>query len=317
MDMKLFDSYSIFPKVSCVYKIICIDSGRFYIGASISFRKRMKDHRNYLKKGVHASQLMQKDFDHYGKDSFTTEILENFNRIIPFKSNDYKEVLLKKEEEYITKLRPEFNTQQHPYSDYGDLGNSIPIYQYDLEGDFIREWKSQAEVARKLGFNPQAAFTHQSAGGFQWNKEKVDKMPKYRRLSGIKGRKTCSVYDLFGKRIKTFDSLVGLADFIYGTHNRQTQLRIGQLLKSGRGVKNKYRVAYGNSPQMDNSLNLKLERRFIVLQYDLNGNYINIWETLATALNTLGISGERQQMIDTSGNVYYKTQNYIFKKLGS
>ena len=317
MDINLFESYTVFPKTSCVYKITCMSSGRFYIGASISFRKRMKDHRNYLLRGNHVSQLMQEDFDKYGKDSFKTEIIENFNCIIPFKSSNYKELLLKKEEEYITKFNPEYNTQQCPYSDYGDLGNSIPVYQYDLDGNFIKAWKSQAEVASVLGFNPQAAFTHQSAGGFQWSKEKVDKMPKYRRLSGIKARRICSVYDLFGKRIKTFDCLVDLADYIYGTHNKQTQLRIQQLVKSGRGVNNKYRIAYGCAEQLDNSLNLKLERRFIVVQYDLNGNFVNIWETLATALNTLGLRNERQQMKDANGNVYYKTQNYIFKKLGS
>lgn len=315
--MKLFESYTIFPKTSCVYKITCIKNNRFYIGSSTSFRTRMKDHRNCLIRGEHASQLMQEDFNKYGKDFFIAEVIENFNCIIPFKSKAHKEILLKKEEEYITKLNPEYNTQQHPYSDYGDWGNSIPIYQYDLEGNFIKEWKSQAEVANVLGFNPQAAFTHQSAGGFQWNKEKVDKMPKYRRLSGIKSRRVCSVYDLFGKRIKTFDCLVDLADYIYGTHNKHTQLRIQQLLKSGRGVNNKYRVAYGDVDQLDNSSNLKLERRFIVVQYDLHGNFIDIWETLATALNTLGIRNERQQMVDVNGNVYYKTQNYIFKKLGS
>lgn len=315
--MKLFESYTIFPKTSCVYKINCIVNGRFYIGASISFRKRMKDHRNYLIKGKHISKLLQEDFNKYGKESFTVEILENFNRVIPFKSSDHKEVLLKKEEEYITKLNPEYNTQQHPYSDYSDLGNSIPIFQYDLEGNFIREWKSQAEVVSVLGFNPQAAFTHQSSKGFQWSKEKVEKMPKYRRLSGIKNRKVCSVYDLFGKRIKTFDCLVDLADYIYGQHNKKTQLKICQLLKSGRAVLNKYRIAYGTEEQLDNSFNLKLEKRFIVVQYDLNGKYINIWETLATALNTLGIRNERKQMTDENGNIYYRTQNYIFRKLGS
>lgn len=29
-----------------------------------------------------------------------------------------------------------------PYSNCMDLGNSIPIYQYDLEGNFIKEWSS-------------------------------------------------------------------------------------------------------------------------------------------------------------------------------
>ena len=314
--MELFGSYTIFPKVSCIYKITCTNTNRFYIGAATSFRKRMKDHRNCLIRRDHAALLMQEDFNKYGKNSFTTEILESFNCIIPFKSIAHKEVLIKKEEEYITKLKPDYNTQLCPYSNYGDLGNDIPIYQYDLEGDFIKAWKSQAEVLKVLGFSPQAAFTHQSAKGFQWSKEKVEKMPKYRRLSGIKSRKICSVYDLFGRKIKTFDCIVDLADFIYGTHNKQTQNRLRQLFQSGRGVNNKYRVAYGESEQMDNSINLRLERRFIVLQYDLNGNFINIWETLATALNTLGIRNERIRIVDETGE-YYKTQNYIFRKLGS
>ena len=70
---------------------------------------------------------------------FTIEIIHSFDRIIEYKSNDYKEVLLKTEEEYIQKLNPELNTQRFPYSEYGNLGGGIPIYQYDLNGNFIRE----------------------------------------------------------------------------------------------------------------------------------------------------------------------------------
>lgn len=316
MVMQLFESYSIFPKESCIYKITCISTGRFYIGAATSFRKRMKDHRNYLVRGEHISSLMQKDFDEFGKESFTTEILKSFNKIIPFKSAAHKEVLLKNEEFYITSLKPAYNTQMQPYSNYSDLGNSIPIYQYDLEGNFIKEWKSQAEVTKVLGFNPQAAFTHQSAGGFQWSKQKVNKMSKYRRQSGIKSRKVCSVYDLLGNKIKTFNSIVDLSDFVYGTHNRKTQLRMWQLLKSGRGIHNKYRVAYGEEDTLDNTQNAKLDKRFIVVQLDLCGNLIRAWETLATAIKELKLKRGRP-IIDSFGNICYKMDNYIFKKLGS
>ena len=33
------------------------------------------------------------------------------------------------------------------------LGHSKPIEQYDLEGNFIKEWESAAEVEKVLGFN--------------------------------------------------------------------------------------------------------------------------------------------------------------------
>ena len=35
------------------------------------------------------------------------------------------------------------------------LGHSKPIEQYDLEGNFIKEWDSAAQVERDLGFNHQ------------------------------------------------------------------------------------------------------------------------------------------------------------------
>lgn len=60
---------------------------------------------------------MQHCFNKYGPDCFEIEILKSFERIIPFKSTDYKEILLKTEEEYIAKYSSEFNTQLHPYSE--------------------------------------------------------------------------------------------------------------------------------------------------------------------------------------------------------
>lgn len=126
-------------KVSCIYLITCIANNTRYVGSAISFRKRVKDHRNALKRNDHHCIYLQNCYNKHGDDFFTIEIIHSFNRIIEYKSNDYKEVLLKTEEEYIQKLNPELNTQRFPYSEYGNLGGGIPIYQYDLNGNFIRE----------------------------------------------------------------------------------------------------------------------------------------------------------------------------------
>ena len=68
----------------------------------------------------------------------------------------------------ILKYSPEFNTQLHPYSDFGvfkDIEN--PVYQYDLDGNFIKKWKNTAEVEHTLGFQIGNGLRNQSAGKFQ------------------------------------------------------------------------------------------------------------------------------------------------------
>lgn len=127
------------PRVSCIYKITCTVTGKFYVGSAISFYKRAKEHKNSLLRGNHNNPYLQNCFNKYGKDYFTMEIIKNFNRIIEYKSKDYYNILLKEEEEHILKLNPDFNIQRQPYTNYGDTGTCKPIYQYSLNGDFIKK----------------------------------------------------------------------------------------------------------------------------------------------------------------------------------
>lgn len=59
---------------------------------------------------------------------------------------------------------------------------TIAVYQYDLNGQYIAEYKSLHEAARALGHNTISSiidvFNHksQTAYGYQWSKEKVDFM---------------------------------------------------------------------------------------------------------------------------------------------
>ena len=193
------------------------------------------------------------------------------------------------------------------------------IVQYDLEGNFIREWSSQAEVSRVLGFNPQAAFTHQSAGGFQWSKEKVDKMPIYRRQSGIKSKQVCSLYNLLGQKIKTFDCLVDCGREIFPKDwNRHRILNnIQRLIRTSKGYNNKYRVAKGDKEQLDNSINLKHKKNYIVVQYDKNGNYIDVFQNISHAFNKKYSRDSYQIVSDKNGYNMYITKDFIFKRLGS
>ena len=60
--------------------------------------------------------------------------------------------------------------------------NSIPILQFDKQGNFIKEWKSAAEAGKQLNIN----YTHisscvrkdkhrKTAGGYKWELKIIEK----------------------------------------------------------------------------------------------------------------------------------------------
>lgn len=69
-----------------------------------------------------------------------------------------------------------------------------PVYQYDLEGNYINEYTSIESAAQSLGYNKDNSIgkvlndttnTRKLAYGYQWSKEKVDKMPPYHSKKNI------------------------------------------------------------------------------------------------------------------------------------
>ena len=56
-----------------IYKIINKVNGKMYIGQTINFQKRIKDHFKDLEEGKHHSVKLQRAYDKYGKDNFYYE----------------------------------------------------------------------------------------------------------------------------------------------------------------------------------------------------------------------------------------------------
>lgn len=61
-----------------VYEILCNVTQKVYIGSSRNIRKRLHNHINSLRKGVHHSTHLQRAWDKYGEDNFELGILEKF-----------------------------------------------------------------------------------------------------------------------------------------------------------------------------------------------------------------------------------------------
>lgn len=61
---------------SGIYKIYNKISGKTYIGSSENLKRRLKDHKVYLKNNIHPSTHLQNAFNKYGNDAFEYFIIE-------------------------------------------------------------------------------------------------------------------------------------------------------------------------------------------------------------------------------------------------
>src|SRR5258705_6503762 len=64
------------PHSSGIYKIVCIPTGKIYVGSTNDFYQRWKSHRSELKRGVHHSRYLQFSWNKYGEAAFAFEIIE-------------------------------------------------------------------------------------------------------------------------------------------------------------------------------------------------------------------------------------------------
>lgn len=163
-----------------VYKIINNITNDCYIGSSINLYNRRKTHFSKLRLNYSTNKYLQKDFNKYGENNFSFEILENIT------TSDLltKEYLYKREQYFINILKPKYNISKIAGSNKGykfskeSLKNrsekqSIKILQYDLNNNFIKEWESSLLVNKILKINNShirecCNNKRKSAGGFIW-----------------------------------------------------------------------------------------------------------------------------------------------------
>lgn len=66
-------------KIQGIYKIKNIINNKCYIGQSCDIESRWKKHLADLEKNIHHSEDLQEDFNKYGRENFSFEILEKIN----------------------------------------------------------------------------------------------------------------------------------------------------------------------------------------------------------------------------------------------
>lgn len=127
-------------KKSGIYIIKNTLDDRVYIGSTNNFRERFRSHRNKLKIGKNASLYLQNFCNKYGIDKLNFEVLEIIEDI---------NSLLKREEYWLKKLKPEFNLMLTPLRQNG--------------------YKHKDETIQKMKQIARASFDN---GRKSWNKGK-------------------------------------------------------------------------------------------------------------------------------------------------
>jgi group I intron endonuclease len=311
--LDFFKNYHNFPRTSGIYKITTLHNGHFYIGSSLSLKKRMKDHRNALKNNIHHVLYMQKVYNKYGESNFVVEFIK-IHPVI-FKLNSVEHLsLLQEEEDFITNLCPKYNTHKTPTSQKNN-SNSKKIYQYTKDGIFIKEWASAREVIRQLGIQPQNGLRNtgscRSSGGYRWSYLKKDNLDVYISNSGCDMRTLCSVYDLFGKKLISFNSIQECVNYFNKIECSCSYQELRGYMYNSKAWLNKYRFALGDVLQLDNSINKSHRRGYIILQYDINHNFIKIWGNTELAQKELNLSA----IYDNISGKTKQCGGFIWKKL--
>ena len=115
-----------------VYKIECKPNGRCYFGRSQELEKRWRSHKNMLRKSEHHNIDMQEDWNEYGEESFTFEVLNEFG---------YKEDQLRTEQDYID------NSRGESYN-ISDSKNGGDTFTHNPRREEIREIHRQQAIGK-------------------------------------------------------------------------------------------------------------------------------------------------------------------------
>ena len=208
--------------VSGIYKITNLKNNMVYIGQSRDIYNRWKSHKRCDKLEKFNSQLYA-DFQTMGLNYFKFEIIERCN-----------ESELDEKERYWINFYDSMNTGYNLQS--GGSGNKqgfvnmqcIPIYEYDLCGNFVTKYESIAQASRSKGLKSYGDInrcallkdSQHKSGGSMWRYEKVNHIQPYEAPSH--GKKIYA-YDINTRLfVQSYDNATVAGNILTG--NRQPHI---------------------------------------------------------------------------------------------
>jgi len=165
--------------IIAVYKIKNKITKDLYIGGTVDYKKRIRNHRSKLNNNIHRSLDLQNDWNKYGVNKFEFKVLEECNL----------EDLNLREQYYLDNYKTKYNKHKvsvntkRKISEESILAmrqspkNKRRVYQYSLDNIFIKEWKSVREASRHIKCSSSQIFDvlvgkRKTCKGFYWKKIK-------------------------------------------------------------------------------------------------------------------------------------------------
>ena len=163
-----------FPKQPGIYKITNLTNNKCYIGSSFNLFNRLHNHKTNLRKNRHHNVYLQRAYNKYGEENFKFEIVEIINNFEKLSKSNLNLLLKDKECLYFSIENSELLYNLESCSSGRKvvakesrikIGNSKRgvkrklehnkwygrhILQYDLDGNFIREWESIKQASEEL-----------------------------------------------------------------------------------------------------------------------------------------------------------------------
>lgn len=304
-------------KISGIYCIRNKIDGKIYIGRSNNIYLRWSHHKSELRRNIHGNKYLQRSWNKYKEDSFEFNIIEECSEIDSYELEKY----------YINKYdscdeKYGYNLSsggEHNSTGYFNNSLSKKVYQYDLNGNFIKEWTSISEVERQLNIDNSGIsmcckgkikYFHNNQWRYEYS-DSIDSINVFDLRSKNKKNKGKKVYQysINGEYIGEYNN----------SRVAKEELNIGTSINSA--AKNHktaggYQWFYEYKGLNVDPVNIhakKHHRTTKVNKYDLNDNYIKTYDSLKEAAKDVGlksttgiiacINGERK----TSGGYKWKS----------
>lgn len=163
-------------KFGAIYVIKNKITTTVYLGSSIEVEKRLSKHKSLLKYNKHYNKHLQNAYNKYGENNFEFTILDRWVPIENIKNVEQEYI------DYVFKNCKVYNKAKYVAGSAGYIHNndklekisnaskgkkksqefiikmSRPILQYDLDGNFIKEWVGLRDASRNLNIPHKSIY---------------------------------------------------------------------------------------------------------------------------------------------------------------
>lgn len=213
-----------------IYSIINLKNGKKYIESTVNFSRRKNTHLRRLKQGGHHSKSLQASWNKNYPSDYQFLILEKITD---------KDILYQREQywlDYYKTYEKDYGYNMTKFSTHPGGYNIKPVYQFNMSGEFIKEWDNCTRAGDSLGIDHSglskcARGKYRLYGGFIWDynkdlkleriklaNEPVKRSKESRRKMSIAAKnrknqkKPILQYDLEGNFIKEWRSTSDLVE---------------------------------------------------------------------------------------------------------